>query len=502
MLALLALGGIADSMVEIGILDWSIIAIYLTGMVTVGALLARRHADFDDFFLAGRALTTPILITTLISTYYGIDVLFGSSQLAYTDGVVAWFGYARPTYLFFLIAAFVVARRLRHEDFRSLPEILERYYGGGTRNVGALASFLYSLPALSLYGFGLLAELLLGWPPLVGMAVLGGVALAYTLTGGFWAVALTDSIQFLMMCVILAIAVPYGLQVVGGFDSLFEHLEPYYFDQMGDLSVLLVIAYAATGLTVLIEPTFYQRIFAARSYHNVRNALLAGIVLWGAYDWTVTIVGMMARTAAIQGAIDPGIAPDASLMAMMTVALPAGMLGFFIAGVLATEMSTLDSYCLVAGGNVAYDLYKPILKPDASDADLIRATRLGVLLSWVIGFAMAASFDQMLGLWVFMASILMSTLLVPILLGLYVPACRRPLAGLISSVSGLTSTALINAIIVLGGRYVDEEETFVFQLDLWGGSYEILQEYAMFFTVPLSALGFVLGLAIDRRRRG
>jgi SSS family solute:Na+ symporter len=169
-------------------------------MVTVGALLARRHASFEDFFLAGRALTTPILITTLISTYYGIDVLFGSSQLAYTDGVVAWFGYARPTYGFFLVAAFVIARRLRNEDFKSLPDILERYYGGGTRTVGALASFAYSLPALSLYGFGLMAELLLGWPPLVGMVVLGGIALLYTLTGGFWAVALTDSIQFLMMC--------------------------------------------------------------------------------------------------------------------------------------------------------------------------------------------------------------------------------------------------------------------------------------------------------------
>jgi SSS family solute:Na+ symporter len=487
-------------MAEIGLIDWFVIAVYLSGMVAVGALLARRHASFDDFFLAGRALTTPILITTLISTYYGIDVLFGSSQLAYTDGVVAWFGYARPTYGFFLIAAFVIARRLRDENFKSLPEILDRYYGDGTRNVGALASFLYSLPALSLYGFGLMGELLLGWPPMVGMAILGGIALVYTLTGGFWAVALTDSIQFLMMCVILAIAVPYGLQVVGGFGSLFEHLEPYYFDEMGDLSVLLVIVYASTGLTVLIEPTFYQRIFAARSYKNVRNALLAGIVLWGAYDWTVTIVGMIARTAALQGIIDPAVAPDASLLAMMTVALPAGVLGFFIAGVLATEMSTLDSYCLVAGGNVAYDLYKPIVKPDATDAELIRATRIGVLISWVIGFAMAASFDQMLGLWVFMASILMSTLLVPTLAGLYVPAWRRPLAGLLSSVLGLTSTMLVNAVIVLGGSYVDEEETFVLSVDAWGTSFEILQEYTMFLTVPLSLVGFVLGLALDRRR--
>jgi SSS family solute:Na+ symporter len=79
-------------MASIGVVDWIIIGTYLAGMVAVGVLLAKRHVDFDDFFLAGRSLTTPILITTLISTYYGIDVLFGSSQLGYADGVVAWFG--------------------------------------------------------------------------------------------------------------------------------------------------------------------------------------------------------------------------------------------------------------------------------------------------------------------------------------------------------------------------------------------------------------------------
>jgi len=60
-------------------IDYIIIIVYLLGMVGVGIWFARRHATFDDFFLAGRSLTTPLLITTLISTYYGIDVLFGDT---------------------------------------------------------------------------------------------------------------------------------------------------------------------------------------------------------------------------------------------------------------------------------------------------------------------------------------------------------------------------------------------------------------------------------------
>ena len=478
-------------------IDYVIITIYLAGMVCVGIWFSKKHSDFDDFFLAGRSLTTPLLITTLISTYYGVDVLFGDSQLGFTDGVVAWFGYARPTYAFFLISAFLLAKRLRKEDFKSLPDILDRYYGKNTRYVGALTSFIYSLPALSLYGFGILGDVILGWEPAIGMLVLGGIALVYTLTGGFWAVALTDSIQFVMMCVVLAFAFPFAMNFIGGFDTMIEVLEPSYFDTLGDLSIWLIIIYASTGLSILVEPTFYQRIFAARSYRNVRNALVIGIFIWGSYDWLITILAMSAKVGVIKGILPSDVAPDAALLTVMVAALPAGALGLFMAGVLSTEMSTLDSYCLVAGGNVAYDIYKPAFKPDLTDDELIKKTRQGILLSWLLGFAMAVSFDQMLGLWVFMASVLISSVLVPILLGLYVPKFRKPLAGLLSAGLGLSSTVLLNVYIMMTGTFDIVEETYIVQ---WFGI-DFLQEFIMYITVPISLFGFFIGLALDKGDR-
>ena len=482
---------------EIATIDYIIISLYLVGMVGVGLWFAKKHSDFEDFFLAGRSLTTPLLITTLISTYYGIDVLFGDSQLGFTNGVVAWFAYARPTYAFFLIAAFLLAHRLREEDFKSLPDILDKYYGKKTRYVGAVTSFIYSLPALSLYGFGMLSDVILGWEPIMGMLVLGGIALIYTITGGFWAVALTDSIQFVLMCVILAMAFPFAMNLIGGFDSMIEVLEPSYFDTLGDMSIWLIIIYASTGLSILVEPTFYQRIFAAKSYKNVRNALVIGIFIWGSYDWIITILAMAAKVAVIQGTLPVDVAPDAALLTIMVAALPAGALGLFLAGVLATEMSTLDSYCLVAGGNVAYDIYKPAFKPSATDQELIKTTRYGILLSWVLGFAMAISFDQMLGLWVFMASILISSVLAPILLGMYVPKFRKPLAGFLSAGLGLVSTVILNIYIMTNGVFDLDEETYIVH---WFGI-DFLQEFVMYITVPISLIGFFVGLIFDKGDR-
>jgi SSS family solute:Na+ symporter len=484
-------------MYSIATIDYIIIAIYLMGMIGVGVWFAKKHTDFDDFFLAGRSLTTPLLITTLISTYYGIDVLFGDSQLGFTNGVVAWFGYARPTYAFFLIAAFFLAQRLKEEDFKSLPDILDKYYGKKTRYVGAITSFIYSLPALSLYGFGMLGDVILGWEPIMGMLVLGGIALVYTLTGGFWAVVLTDSIQFLFMCVVLALAVPFAMNFIGGFDKMIDILEPSYFDTMGDLSIWLIIIYASTGLAILVDPTFYQRIFAAKSYKNVRNALIIGIFIWGSYDWIITIIAMAAKTGVLQGILPTDVAPDAALLTVMVAALPAGALGLFMAGVLSTEMSTLDSYCLVAGGNVAYDIYRPAIKPDATDEELIKKTRYGILLSWILGLAMAVSFDQMLGLWVFMASILISSVMVPILLGLFIPRFRKALAGFLSAGLGLASTVILNIYIMMTGTFDVLEETYIIQ---WFGI-DFLQEFIMYITVPISLLGFFIGLILDKGDR-
>ena len=481
----------------ISTIDYVIIALYLSGMVGVGLWFAKKHTDFDDFFLAGRSLTTPLLITTLISTYYGIDVLFGDSQLGFTDGVVAWFGYARPTYAFFLIAAFLLAQRLREENFKSLPDILDKYYGKKTRYVGAVTSFIYSLPALSLYGFGMLGDVILGWKPIVGMLVLGGIALVYTLTGGFWAVVLTDSIQFVMMCVVLAFAFPFAMNLIGGFDSMINTLEPNYFDTMGDLSIWLIVIYASTGLSILVEPTFYQRIFAAKSYKSVRNALIIGIFIWGSYDWMITILAMSAKVGVLKGLLPVDVAPDAALLTIMVAALPAGALGLFIAGVLSTEMSTLDSYCLVAGGNVAYDIYKPALKPDATDTELIKTTRYGIVLSWFLGFAMAVSFEQMLGLWVFLASILISSTLTPILLGIYIPNFRRPLAGFFSAGLGLLSTIILNIYIMIYGTFDPVDETYFIQ---WFGV-EFLQEFIMYITIPISLIGFFSGFVLDKGGR-
>ncbi len=175
-------------------IDLSIVGAYLMMMLGIGYYVFRRSPSFEEYLIAGRSMTTPILVCTLASTYYGLDVLFGTSELGFNAGIVAFFGYSQLSLAIYLFAAIVLSKHLRKARFTSLPEILERHYGRGAGIFGAVASFFYSIPALSLFAIGRLAEVILGVDARIGAAALGSVALVYTLWGGLWAVAITDTI--------------------------------------------------------------------------------------------------------------------------------------------------------------------------------------------------------------------------------------------------------------------------------------------------------------------
>jgi Na+/proline symporter len=174
------------------------------------------------------------------------------------------------------------------------------------------------------------------------------------------------------------------------------------------------------------------------------------------------------------------------------------MVGIFLSGVLATAMSTIDSYTLVAGANIAYDVYRPLVKPNASDQELVRYTRVGIIISWVLGYALAFMFDRLMALWVFLATGLTSTVLVPIFMGLYWKGRRTPLAGMMSCVFGLGSVIVYYVGI---GRLGVENElwgTYIWAFSLGGASISLWQEYALFFSLPMSLLGFAVGNALSR----
>jgi SSS family solute:Na+ symporter len=455
--------------------------------------VSRRVEGFADFFVAGRNMGTPLLVCTLVSTYYGLDVLFGGSEVGYVDGVVGWFFYARPYYLAILVAVIFVAPRLRRLDVLSLPDVAAPY-GRATQALVAVASFLYSLPLLALMGIGIVLDVLLGIPLALGVVLGALLSVAYTLMGGLLADAFTDTVQFTLMCVTLGVAAALVLDAGGGIEGLRAALPASYFEPMGTYPLPVLLVFSLGALSVLVEPAIYQRIIAARSGRALAAALGVGVVLWASFDWIVTLLGMAARAAGIEAE------PRYALLTLVLEVLPTGLEGLFVAGVLATAMSTIDSYLLIAGGNLAYDLYRPFSGRALDDADLLRLTRIGIVVAAVAAVGLALLFGSVVSAWVFMATALVGTALVPVSAALLF---RRPsrMAGLSSAAVGLATVAIGYALVRAFGVEDSEWGTRIWTVAVGGHVFEVWQEYVVLAALPLSAGAFLAAELTDRLRR-
>lgn len=475
----------------LGALDLAIIAIYLAALLAIGVWISRKVRSFQSFFVAGRLMTTPLLISTLVSTYYGLDVTFGVSELSFSEGIVAWFVYSRPYYLAILIAGLLLVRRLKAYPFLSLPDVVEHIYGKGARVTVALASLVYNLPILAIMGMGVLIRVTLGLPEIDGYLIGAILAALYTLLGGIWADAITDTFQFVIMCVTLAIALPIALDLVDGFSWLFNNMEAKYFIFTGDLPAAYLIALGLTALSVLVEPAFYQRIFAAADERSVRRALLTGILLWAAYDWAVTLLGMAGAAAVKQQILPADLQGREALLRVALIAVPVGLKGLFIAGLLSAAMSTIDSYLLLASGNLVYDIYRPLFRPSLSDASLLRLTRLGILVALAPCLLIALYFQRITDAWLFMANMLTATAFIPIMAGLFLARQKKPLQGLLSSLAGFLALLVYYGLVSNLG--LAQKDSYVWTVSFFSRRWDLWREYGLFVALPASAAGYICG---------
>lgn len=473
-------------------LDWAVIVLYLMAMIAMGWVLSSRVRQFKDYFLAGGALTTPLLVCTLVSTYYELDVTFATSEMGFHYGLVSWTWLSRPYYICIFLAAILLTDRLKRYKAMTLPDIMEHHYGRGARVLSAIACFIYSLPITALAGLSMMFTIL-GWQPEWAMATSIGVCVLYTIMGGLWADVISDTIQFLLMCVSLAIAIPFAINWVGGW-SFADRLPEEHWTSTGGLEWGYIVAYSMAALTVFVEPAFYQRIFAAKDSRAVKRSLIIGIFLWASYDWGASLLGMIGRAAVDSGLLDKDLEGKQALLAVCMANLPLGLKGLFLGGVLAAAMSSVDSYGLLASGNLVYDIYRPMARKPPSDRMMIRMTRIGIFFVMFVAVGASLVFARLADAWVFMAGVLASTVFVPVMGALFYRR-PKPAAGLAAVGAGLLGLAIFHGVVHTLGVFDEDKETWKWVV----GGVNLWREFAVLFALPLSAVGFALGQWLGRR---
>ncbi|GBE29338.1 MAG TPA: sodium:solute symporter family protein [Bacteroidetes bacterium] len=397
---------------HLGAIDTAIVAAYFLLLVVL-TLRARRgdRSSAEEFLLAGRRLTGPAFVATLVSTWYGSILAVG--EYSYLYGISNWLVFGVPYYLAALLFAFFLAGRARRSAVLTIPDQLEKTYGRKVAIVGTVVVFIITVPAAYILMLGELLQWFLGGSTLIWMIAGGGFSLLYVLHGGFRNVVRTDLPQFILMYLGFIILLGMAFHEYGGFSYLKANLPESHLSPNGGLGWAAVLVWYFIALQTLIEPTFYQRCYAAKSEAVARGGLIVSVGFWLVFDLLTTFSGLYAR--AILGDNSEAML---SYPLLAEKILPVGLLGLFFVSLLSVVMSTVDSYLLLAGQTLGHDLWRRLKRRDKSEVS-VPATRVGLVIALALAIAIAVWKQSAIAIFHDLGSIATPVLLIPMIASLY-----------------------------------------------------------------------------------
>jgi SSS family solute:Na+ symporter/sodium/proline symporter len=243
------------------------IVIYLSGLIVFGIVLSRRVRTGADFMVAGRKLSLPILVGTLVATWIGSGTIVASAGLSYRVGFSALWGSSGGWFGICLL--FLIASRARRFGAFTVPDLLEARYNPAARLLGTLVT-LIAYTVITSYQFragGMVLNLVAGIDPRTGMALTAVFVIAYTALAGMLSVAYTDFVNGIVLTAGILLAVPVVLIHTGGWDTVTATLEQGFFSPFhGETSgVGALNLFLPTLLLLLGESNMYSRFFSARN---------------------------------------------------------------------------------------------------------------------------------------------------------------------------------------------------------------------------------------------
>jgi solute:Na+ symporter, SSS family len=417
--------------VNLSLADMVVIGLYIVAVVVIGTAASRRAKNEVEYLLAGRGLTTPVFVMTLVSTWYG--GILGVGEFSYRYGISNWIVQGVPYYIFAVFFAFLLAARIRKTNLSTIPDQLEHAYDRRTAVAGGVLTFFLMTPAPYVLMIGVLLQLVTGWP-LLACTLLGTAAtVGYLLSGGFRADVATDIFEFFVMFLGFAVILPFAAVRFGGWDFISSHVPPLHLTWNGGNSMQFVAVWFLIALWTLVDPSFHQRCYAAQSGEVARRGILISVIFWLAFDAMTATAGLYAR------AVLPHL--DEPVMAYPLLAeavLPPVAKGLFYIGMLATIMSTLNTLAFVSATTLGRDVVAR-LRGTIGLGESMPLIRWGLLISSAFSILLCTLIPSVIGMWYTIGTVLVPGLIIP-LVSSYFPRWK---AG-----PGVTLATMVTGVVV------------------------------------------------------
>ncbi|MBI4535210.1 MAG: sodium:solute symporter family protein [Ignavibacteriae bacterium] len=393
-------------MVSLSTIDLVLIVGYFAAVLTIGFLTTKRHADAADYLLAGRSLTLPLFVMTLVSTWYG--GILGVGEFSYLYGISNWVVQGVPYYIFAMVFAFLLAKRIRASNLLTIPDKLQQAYDRKTALLGSFLVFILMTPAPYILMLGVLIQLVSGWSLFACIIVGTAATTAYLFFGGFRSDMYTDAFEFVLMFVGFGVILPFAYWKFGGLDFIVQSVPPLHLSWDGGNSLQFVLVWFFIALWTLVDPSFHQRCYAAKSGEVAQKGILVSIIFWFVFDAMTATAGLYARAAL------PSIAnPVMAFPLLAEVTLPPVAKGMFYIGMLATIMSTLNTLAFVSATTIGRDIVWR-MRREKDENNVASYTRWGLLVAATLSIVLCLLIPSVIKLWYTIGTVIIPGLLIPL----------------------------------------------------------------------------------------
>ena len=422
-------------------LDLVIIVVYLVGIVVYGIRKGKQQSS-EDYFLAGRNMTWPIVGISLFAANIGSNTLIGLTSDAYQTNVAVYNYEWMAAVVLVLFAIFFLPFYLKSKVY-TMPEFLERRYDVRSRYLFSGVTIIGNViidTASGLYAGNLILKII--FPDVESWIIIAFLALAaaaYTIPGGLSSVVHTEVIQAVLLIFGSILVTYFALEQVGGWNGMIDGLNNMR--AAGEIEkssneVLSLIRPASdermpwTGLVLGVPLLgFYfwtnnqfmvQRVLSAKDLDHGRwGALFAGllklpvlfimvipgvaaIVLFSGLD-----ISFLKYTLPESGEICANLAdcPNMTYPVLIYKLLPSGILGLVIAGLLAAMSSSISATLNSASTLITMDFVSKI-KPNMESKSLVRAGQIATCVLVILAAAWAPMIESFASLWEYLQLVL------------------------------------------------------------------------------------------------
>jgi SSS family solute:Na+ symporter len=372
------------------------------------------------YFVSGKQLPLMLVFFADFATIMGVGNFIGYAGKGYEIGLnQLWmmFGEQGTKIVFALLVAGLIGRFA----YSTINEFMEQemYRDKWFR---AIAGFCMTIPEIctvgaQAIGIGALLSITMGIDPTTGIWVASLTAIAYTVMGGMWAIAWTDLIQGIIRIAVGFVffgVVFWSTGGIGGLKAAVESTKPelWSMSSIGFWGALAIFLGPLCGQ--FTSQAWWQRCFAAKDAKTAQHAFMYSAIFAVVMCTASIMIGMAAFT------LNPNLPrPDMAFPWLLTNYLDPILAALLVVTIVGADMTVSAGRLNGAITLLTMDVIKPLLMPNASDADLVKNARWLTLLGGVGSVGVAFMFPTVLSALLFGYVFIGGGMFFPLVLGLW-----------------------------------------------------------------------------------